>query len=127
MGMNLLLFSKRLTVFSGMLFVVQALLAFLLPGNYISKAFWGFIPFFYIIVLASMAVLSKMAAKDDKKFSVVYMRINGSRFLLYLSVLLGWSFSFREDAIPFLITFFVFSFLYAIFEVSFLYRELKRE
>jgi hypothetical protein len=127
MGMNLLLFSKRLTVFSGVLFIVQGLLAFFLPDKYTSKAFWGFIPFFFTVVLTSRAMLNKMAANDKKKLSLVFMRINTSRFILYLGVLLGWSFSFREDAIPFIITFFVFYFAYTIFEISFLHREIKKE
>ncbi len=125
MGLNLLLFAKQLTILSGVLFVIYGLVAFLLPEKYTSKAFWGFVPFFYSIVLASRAILNKLARNDKKKFSLVFMRINTSRFVLYLGVLLAWSFSFREDAVVFIITFFVFYFAYTIFEVSFLHREIN--
>ena len=125
MGLNLLLFTKQLTILSGVLFVIYGLVAFLLPEKYTSKAFWGFVPFFYTIVLASKAIMNKLARDDKKKFSLVFVRINTSRFLLYLGVLLAWSFSFRDDAIPFIITFFVFYFAYTIFEISFLHREIK--
>ncbi len=125
MGLNLLLFAKQLTILSGVLFVIYGLVAFLLPEKYTSKAFWGFVPFFYSVVLASRAILNKLARNDKKKFSLVFMRINTSRFVLYLGVLLAWSFSFREDAVVFIITFFVFYFAYTIFEVSFLHREIN--
>ncbi len=125
MGFNLLLFAKHLTVFSVLLFALYALIAFLVPEKYISKAFWGFVPFFYTVVLASKTLLNKMARNDKKKFSLVFVRINVSRFMLYLGVLLAYSFSFRDDAIPFIITFFVFYFVYTIFEISFLHRESK--
>ncbi len=125
MGVNLILFTKNLTIFSGLLFVVYGLLAFVLPEKYTSKAFWGFIPFFYTVVLASKAVLKKLTKNDKKKFSLVFVRINVSRFFLYLAVLLIYAFSFREDAIPFIITFFVFYFAYTIFEISYLHREMK--
>ncbi len=125
MGVNLLLFVKQLSILSGVLFVFYALIAFLLPEKYTSKAFWGFVPFFYTVVLASKAILNKLAKDDKKKFSLVFMRINASRFVLYLGVLLAWSFINREDAVPFIITFFVFYFAYTIFEVSFLHREIK--
>lgn len=124
MGLNLLLFVKQLSILSGVLFIVYGLVAFLLPEKYTSKAFWGFVPFFYSIVFASKAILHKLAKNDKKKFSQIFVSINTSRFLLYLGVLLAWSFSFKDDAIPFIITFFLFYFAYTIFEISFLHREI---
>lgn len=125
MGLNLILFVKQLSILSGVLFVIYGLVAFILPEKYTSKAFWGFVPFFYSVVLASKAILNKLARNDKKKFSLIFVRINASRFMLYLAVLLAWSFTFRDDAIPFIITFFVFYFVYTMFEISFLHRETK--
>ena len=124
MGFNLVLFAKQLTVFSVVLFAAHAFIAYVLPEKYTSKAFWGFVPFFYSVVLASRAVLQKMTAKSKQKFSLYFVQTNVYRLLLYVAVLLLYTFNFPEDAAQFMITFFVFYFAYTIFEIVFLYRNM---
>ena len=127
MGLNLALFARQLTIFSGLLFLIYGLLALILPEKYTSKAFWGFIPFFYTVVLLSKAILNKLTAKNKKIFSLAFVRINVFRFMLYIGVLLLYAFSFPDDAMQFILTFFVFYFAYTIFEVTALYRDMKSE
>ncbi len=125
MGFNPILFVKHLSVFSGILFLVYGAFAILLPDKYISKAFWGFIPFFYIVVFVSKWSMHKLSGRSAKKFSMIYVQTTFFRFLLYITVLLLYAFNFPEDAKAFIITFFVFYFAYTIFEVSTLYRNIN--
>lgn len=123
--MNLFLFVKQLTVFSIALFLIHGISALFLPDKYTSKAFWGFVPFFYTVVLATKALLQKISSKQKKNFSFLFVRIKVLRFALYFSVLLIYAFSFPDDAVVFVITFLLFYFIYTIFEVLFLYRDMK--
>ncbi len=127
MGFNLVLFAKQLTVFSVVLFAAYAIIAYFLPEKYTSKAFWGFVPFFFSVVLASRALLQKMTAKSKQKFSLYFVQTNVYRLLLYVCILLIYTFNFPNDAAQFMITFFVFYFAYTIFEIVFLYRNMISE
>ncbi len=122
MEFNPVFFVKRLSVFSGILFMIYGAFSFLLPDKFVSKAFWGFIPFFYIVVFVSKWTMNKLSGGSAKKFSMIYVQTTVFRFLLYISVLLLYAFNFPEDAKAFIITFFVFYFAYTLFEVSSLYR-----
>ncbi len=126
MGLNLFLFIKQLTVFSLALFVLYGVGGYFLPDKYTSKVYWGFVPFFYTVALTTKVLLKKLSSKQNNNFSILLVRIKVFRFLLYLTVLLIYAFSFPDDAIAFVLTFFVFYFIYTIFEVSFLYRDMKR-
>ncbi len=126
MGINLSLFFKQLSVFSIALFLIHAISAFFLPEKLISKAFWWFVPFFYTVLLTTKALLQKLSSTEKKNFSIVLVRIKVFRFILYLAIVSIYAFSFPDDAIVFAITFFVFYFLFTIFEISFLYRDMKR-
>lgn len=119
------MFVKQLTVFSIALFLIYGISALFLPDKYTSKAFWGFVPFFYTVVLATKALLQKISSKQKKNFSLLFVRIKVLRFALYFSVLLIYAFSFPDDAVVFVITFLLFYFIYTIFEVLFLYRDMK--
>ncbi len=125
MGFNLALFVKQLSVLSALLFLLHGTFALLLPEEFTSKAFWGFIPFFYTVVLVSRWLMYKLSGGSAKKFSMVYVQLTVFRFLLYIAVLLLYAFNFPEDAKTFIITFFVFYFAYTLFEISNLYRDIK--
>lgn len=116
-------FVKHLTIFSGILFLVYGALGFLLPEKFISSAFWGFIPFFYMVVLISKWLILWQSGDNTRKFSMAYVQTTVMRFLLYIIVILLYAFNFPEDAKSFIITFFVFYFAYTLFEVSNLYRK----
>ncbi len=124
MGFNLAMFAKQLTVFSVVLFAAYAFIAYFLPEKYTSKAFWGFVPFFYSVVMASRAFLHKLTSKSKQNFSLYFVQTNVYRLLLYVGVLLIYTFNFPDDAAQFMITFFVFYFAYTIFEIVFLYRNM---
>ncbi len=122
MGLNLRSFFKQLSVFSGVLFLLYGAIALLFP-EIISQAFWGFIPFFYVVVLVSKWLMLKFSGGSAKKFSMAYVQTTVFRFLLYIAVLLMYAFNYPDDAKAFIITFFVLYFAYTIFEVSDLYKK----
>lgn len=122
-GFNLALYLKRLLMFSGILFLIYGAISLLLPENYTSKAFWGFIPFYYVVASVSKWLMHKFSGDDSRKFSFIYVQVTVFRFLLYIGILLLYAFNFPDDAKAFIITFFVFYFAYTLFEVSSLYKK----
>jgi len=125
MAINLTSFAKQLTVFAVLLFVIYGLFVLLMPGRYTPFLFWTIPPFFFLVVLFSKFILKRLTAGEVKKFGTHFISITVFRFLLYVGVLLAYAMVFPEDAIAFIITFFAFYFAFTLFEVSFLYRELK--
>ncbi len=125
MAINLTSFTKQLTVFAVLLFIIHGLFTLLVPGRFIPFLNWAIPPFFYLVVLFSKLLLKLMTGGEIRRFGTHFISITVFRFLLYIGVLLAYSFVFPEDAISFIITFFVFYFAFTLFEVSFLYRELK--
>lgn len=113
-------------MYSILLFALYGVLVLILPGHFISNVFYAFIPFFYLITLFTRLILNQYKSQDSGSFSTRFIITTVVRFILYVSVLLIYSFTFPGDAIPFIITFFVFYFVYTTFEVSYMYHNLKK-
>ncbi len=117
-------FFLHLGVVTILAFAGSAVFKWLAPANLVSRALL-FIPLFYfIILLLSKVVLLRLTSKDDRKFTQTFLAITVFRFLLYLSILIVYSLLVPADAVRFIISFFVFYFLFTVFEISYLYRDL---
>lgn len=127
MVINLRAFTVRLTLFAAVLMVIAALLAFVLPQNFMSAVYWWFIPFFYLVVLLSKLLLNRLSQNKSNNFNSLFLMITAFRFILYIGVLLLYTFSYPGDAVTFIVTFFVFYFAFTIFEVTSLYQDLQKK
>ncbi|TVR38802.1 MAG: hypothetical protein EA394_10515 [Bacteroidia bacterium] len=128
MAINLTSFARQLTIMAGILFFLYYVFHLVMPQNYTPFLYWAVIPYFYIVVMGSKYVLNVLTGGRKRgKFDVHFVNITMIRFLLYVSVVLIYAFLRPEDAIVFIITFFVFYFFFTLFEVVFLYRDLKKE
>ncbi len=128
MAINLTSFSRQLTIMAGILFLLYYVFHLVMPQNYTPFLFWAVIPYFYIIVMGSKHALSALTGgRKREKFDIHFMNVTMLRFLLYVTAVLIYAFSFPDQAIVFIITFFVFYFFFTLFEVVFLYRDLKKE
>jgi len=119
-------FTRKLTIYSLVLLAAYALFILLLPGRFVSDVYFAFIPFFYLVTLLTKLILARQQARSSQAFANGFILTTIIRFMLYVAVLLIYSFSFPDDAIPFIITFFVFYFMYSMIEVSHLYHNLKK-
>ncbi len=124
MSLQLTSFVKQLTLFAILLFGVYGILILLLPSRFITDAWWALVPFFYLVVLISRYFLVRTSSRR-KSFDTTYITTTVIRFMLYVSILLLYSFRNPEDAVAFIITFFVFYFVFTLFELSRMYREIK--
>ncbi|MDR0970616.1 MAG: hypothetical protein LBM67_08795 [Lentimicrobiaceae bacterium] len=79
---------------------------------------WPYLMVFFIIVNLILYKLSdKAKQKDMTKFSTVFIGTSFLKLLLYFAIIFFYSLLNKEDAIPFLITFFVYYVIYTIVEV----------
>lgn len=119
---------KRFVLFLAVLtllaLIASAIFKWLAPDKMVSSVLL-FIPLFYFVILfLSKLILQHISKKDDGKFTQTFLAISVFRFLLYLAVLIAYSLLLPDDAVRFIISFFVFYFLFTVFEISYLYRDL---
>ncbi len=125
MAITISRFIRELSVYAVILFALYMLFSWFMPAKYVADAHWAFVPFFYLVTLASKYLLYRSSGKQAKGFSSSLLGINISRFILYLIVLIFYAFSFPEKAIVFTLTFFAFYFAFSLFEVRFMYNDLR--
>lgn len=110
------LYLKKLlliTAASGILMLV----AFLTVPQYLSPALPFVLIFFMSVSLISYYLLQKKAASGTSGFVTGFMSHTVLRMALYLAIILSYAFLNREDAVRFIIGFFILYLIFTIFEV----------
>ncbi len=123
--MNIRRFAKQLTIYAVLLLLVYLLFAWLAPVEWVSDVFWAYVPFFYLLVLLSKYIVHFPGVRSGRRFTDVYLAVTVFRFIIYLLTIVLYAFAFPEDALAFIVTFFVFYFAFTIFEVVYLYHDLR--
>lgn len=106
-----------LCVYSLVLGVVAVILAQILSAKYISPVLPLMFPFFLLLTLAGFYVVTKETTKIFSNFVNRFMLATFGKMLLSVLILLAYVFSHREDAIPFIISFFLLYVLFSVYEV----------
>lgn len=125
MAIDIPSFARQLTVFAVLLIIGYSLFALLAPEQLVPRYHWAIVPFFYFVVLLSRSAAVWMTGNREKGFDKHFMTTTVFRFLIYVGALLLYTFSYNQEAIPFIITFFIFYFAFTSFEVALMYRDLK--
>lgn len=119
---------RKFLIYLALFTVIAYLLAFIFlwiaPQNMHTRVLLLIPAFYFVVLLVSRVMLHAAVKKDDRKFSQVYLAISVFRFLLYLAVLIAYSFIFESDAVRFIISFFAFYFFFTVIEVNYMYRDL---
>lgn len=76
--------------------------------------------FFAITTLSLHFMLQRFSRGNPKRFISYFMAATGLKLFLYLAVLLAFVFSFPNDAVGFIIEFFILYLLYTSYEVYFI-------
>lgn len=125
MSLTVKSFAKKMAFLSIVLLIAYGALAIILPDHLVSVLYFAFIPFFFIMTMANWLILSRQKAASHHLFANSFIITTILRFILYVGVLMLYSFNFPHDAVHFIITFFAFYFIYSLFEVYHLYHYLK--
>ncbi len=122
--MNFRKYITQLSIYAVIVLVLGLAVFLILPAQYITDVYFLIVPFFYLVSLLTRLFLQTQADKKGTSLSKHYMGLNTSRFLLYFGVLLTYAFLRSDDAVPFIVTFFVFYFCFTVFEVWHIHKSL---
>ena len=110
-------FNKNLNIITALAFIISFGLTYLLPVRLISPSWPFIIAFFYTVTKLIHYFLIKKAAGNHAKFINAFMLSTTVKLLLFLAIILIYVLLFREDAIGFILNFFVFYLIYTVFEI----------
>ena len=92
--------------------------------NYLTVWWPAIVGFFFIVGLIVFYFADKAKKKDMRKFTNFYMGATVLKMVVYLTIILVYAISFKEDAKRFAVTFLVYYLVYSIFET---YKLAKKE
>lgn len=118
-------FFLKLSLFSVFTFILLYGLQHLHSTYFQTHLYWVLWLFFVIITITIHWVLMRVVTKDPKKFVITYMGITGIKLFSYLIIILIYALLKRQGALGFTLCFLVLYFLYTVFEVVVLYKQLR--
>ena len=113
-----LIFLKKLLLFTLILALVGYSFTFLLPENYITPTLPFLFVFFFAATLVVHYILLKVSEKKTSGFINFFMLVTFGKLMFFLTIILAYALLNREDAIPFIIAFFILYVCFTAFEVT---------
>jgi hypothetical protein len=107
---------KQILIFAGIISFITLVAAFTLPKPYLSPALPFLIPFFIATSLISFYYLHRSLTRRYIRFVNTFLLSIIIKLFLYIVVMIVYLILNRQDAIPFLIGFFVYYLCFTIFE-----------
>jgi hypothetical protein len=95
---------------------------YILPLKYITPMLPYLVLFFLVTGLAVFYFFSRAVTKRFSMFTNYFMIATTLKIMLYLTVIVTYTFSHRSDAITFILTFFLLYLSYTAFEVVWMLR-----
>lgn len=92
-------------------------ISFLVPTNYVSVAWPAIIIFFFVLTRYVHQFLMKKSDGNQGKFINAFMLSTTIKLLLYLSIIVIYVLINRNDAIGFIVSFFVCYLIFTVFEI----------
>ncbi|MEI6436438.1 MAG: hypothetical protein WCP32_16540 [Bacteroidota bacterium] len=111
---------RQLLYFSAAVGTVAALLSFILPKTFISPALPFLFLFFISTSLLSFYFLLKSTGKRLIRFVNAFLLTILLKLILYVGVMVAYALLNRNDAVPFLVSFFILYLIYMVFETVFI-------
>lgn len=126
MGNEVRKFMKSLLILASIVGIVVIGAIYMLPPEHVSLALPYILLFHVVSTLISFIVINKKIQQDPRKFINVYLGVTTVKLMLYIAILLIYSFNFLHDAVNFIISFFVMYVIFTFFEVIQLVKASKK-
>ena len=118
MGLNYINFVKRLMVFTVILGAIGLGITYLIPAEFVNPT----LPFLYLFFFSATGIihyiLLKVAQKRTAGFINYFMLLTFGKLMFFLTIILVYALAFREDAVQFIITFFILYVFFTAFEIQ---------
>lgn len=110
-------FHKNLSIFTVIFFIPGLIFYLLAPEQYVSPVLLFIYPVFFLLTLLSFRIINKSLTIKFSRFVNIYMILTVAKLLIYLLIILLYSLVFRNDAVNFIISFFIIYLAYTFFEI----------
>jgi hypothetical protein len=124
---NLKLFTKQLLILATITGLIFIAVAMFLPPEFVSPALPYLLVFFVAATLISFYFIRKKADSSPSGFVRAFMANSIIRLFLYLAVIIGYALTYKNDAVNFIISFFILYIIFTSFEVAFFLRKEQQE
>lgn len=108
----------KLSLISFLLFGGSVLFHFFAPPELVSTNLLYIVPFFFALSILSLFIHNAAANKKDVRSRMVYLTVSVAKLLLFIILLVVYAFYFREDIMPFFISFMFFYLIYTWLDVK---------
>jgi hypothetical protein len=110
-------FIRGLTFFSVLILLLSLAVYLWLPKVKITPAYPYIALFFYGFTIFIFRLLYKSKNEKISKFTNTYMLVNFGKLILFSTIIVVYAFLNREDAVSFIITFFLYYLLFSAYEI----------
>jgi hypothetical protein len=118
MQLKLFGFLRKLLIFTLVLAIIGYFVTRFLPENYITPTLPYLYLFFFAITLVVHYILLKISLKKNTRFINYFMLLTFGKLIFFLSMIIVYALIYRDDALPFVISFFILYLFYTVFEVT---------
>jgi hypothetical protein len=116
----------RLFIFTLLIALLGFLAFYLLPASYYSPAFPFLLVFFAAVTLIVHKIILKALDKRPAKFINYFMLTTFIKLFFFLAVMVIYALLNREDAIRFIIIYFILYLFFTVFDVVSIYQAIGR-
>jgi hypothetical protein len=117
MKINFNRFLKRLFLFTLVLAVPGVLATYFIPEQYITPTLPFLFTFFFASTLIVHYLLMQVTLKKISSFINYFMLLTFGKLIFFLSIVMAYALLRREDAVPFIVAFFILYLFFTVFEV----------
>lgn len=110
-------FTRGFTTFSVIILLISLSIYLWVPSIRITPAFPYIVLFYYALTMLIFRMLDNAKKKKTSKFANTYMLTNFGKLILFTVIIFVYAYYNRIDAIPFIITFFIYYLLFTTYEV----------
>lgn len=109
--------SFHVTLFTFLIAALSVLIQLGVPQLKITPTYPFILIFFFLATWIILLILEKSFRSKLSRFANAYMLVNFVKLLLFSAVIAVYALTNKQDAIPFVITFFVYYIFFTLFEV----------
>lgn len=110
-------FFKQFSIIAVVILILSILIDFFVPKIKISAMYPYILLFLYLVTLAIFKMIAKSMENRLSRFANTYMLANFGKLILFTGIIVLYAFLNRDDAISFMLTFFIYYFIFTGFEI----------
>lgn len=110
-------FAKGFTIYAIVIALISIVVYYWLPEVIITPVYLYLIAFLYAVNFLLFGKLSQAIENKPNRFINTYMLLNFSKLFLFIIIIGVYAYMYRNDAISFTITFFIYYVLFSAYEI----------